>query len=193
MATSYATIADIVPHPHSSLLRLIRDVGLVVGGSLIVAALAQVVIPLQPVPVTGQTFGVLLIGAALGWRRGSLALLAYLLEGSLGLPFFAGAKGGFGGPTFGYVIGFVIAAALVGFLAERGMDRSPGRVAIAMLLGNIVVYLCGLPWLMISLHLSWSFTLAFGLTPFLLGDTLKLLTAAIALPEIRALVDRRMK
>jgi biotin transport system substrate-specific component len=130
-----------------------RDLSLVLAGSLFVALLAQVAIPLPftPVPITGQTLGVLLVGAALGSRLGFMALLAYLLEGAMGLPVFAGGTGGLAkilGPTGGFLLAFPLAAGLVGLLVERlGLDRSFLGTLLAMLLGNALIYLLGLPWL----------------------------------------------
>ena len=126
-----------------------RDVILVVGFSLFIALLAQVSIPLLGgVPLTLQTLAVLLTGMALGSRLGAMAVGAYLLEGSLGLPFFAGGASGLGqvlGPTGGYLIGFVLAAFVAGWLAERGWSRSFGLTLVGMLLANLVIYALGLP------------------------------------------------
>ena len=194
MAISPRTFADaVLPRPQTRTLPidLSRDAALIVGGSLIVALLAQLAIPLQPVPVTGQTLGVLLVGAALGWRRGALALLAYLVEGGVGLPVFAEGKAGLAvllGPTGGYLVGFVVAAALVGALAERGWDRRPLSMAAAMVLGNVAIYALGAGrlalWLATAMPAravagaAWQL----GVRPFLLGDMLKLFVAVIALP-----------
>ena len=138
MATSTRTIADLVyPRPQTTALAVLRDVLVVIGGAVFVAALAQISDHQVPVPHTGQTLGVLLAGAALGWRRGGLALTAYVAAGLAGLPFFAGSTTGFAvlaGPTGGYLIGFIAAAMLVGFLAERGWDRAPWTMALAMVL-----------------------------------------------------------
>ncbi|MCB0154061.1 MAG: biotin transporter BioY [Anaerolineae bacterium] len=160
-----------------------RDVALVVGGSLLLALIAQIQIPLYPVPITGATFGVLLIGALLGSRRGALAMLTYLGWGALGLPVFANAASGvatFFGPTAGYLVGYVPAAFLVGWLCERGWDRSLWLAAVAMLLGNIVIYACGIYWL--AGLVGWDRVLPLGLYPFIPGDILKIALAAWALP-----------
>ena len=186
MATSPRTVVDLViARPRSLPIARLRDALLVVGGSAIVAGLAQVAIPLQPVPVTGQTLGVLLIGAALGWQRGGLALLAYLTEGLVGLPVFAEGKAGLAtllGPTGGYLVGFIVAAMLVGLLAERHWDRTPWMMALAMVLGNLVIYLFGVPWLAVALHLGPQLAYQFGMQPFFIGDALKLIVAVIVLP-----------
>jgi len=162
---------------------LSRDIALVVGGSLLLALAAQIEIPLYPVPITGQTFGVLLIGALLGSRRGALAILTYLGWGALGLPVFSGGAGGLAplvGPTAGYLAGFVPAAFLVGWLCERGWDRSLWLAAVAMLLGNLVIYTCGVYWL--AGLVGWDRVFTLGVYPFIFGDVLKIALAACALP-----------
>ncbi len=161
---------------------LVGDVIFVIGGAIFVALSAQISIPLwfTPVPITGQTLAVLLVGATGGARRGGTSLLFYLAGGALGLPFFSPA----GGPaTHGYLAGFAAAALVVGFLAERGWDRSYRRAVVAMLAGNIVIYVFGLPWLAYYLDMSFSATLTAGLTPFIPGDVAKLLIAAAVLPS----------
>lgn len=170
---------------------LARDAALTLAGSLLLALLAQLAVPLPftPVPVTGQTYGVLLVGALLGSRRGALSLLLYLAEGGLGLPVLAGGRPGWPtGPTGGYLLGFVAAAFVVGWLAERGWDRRFGRAAAAMAIGELVIYLVGLPWL--ALHVGADRAVPLGLLPFLPGDAVKLLLAAASLPIGWALVGR---
>ncbi len=165
---------------------------IVLGGSLLVALLAQVVIPLPftPVPITGQTYGVLLVGAALGSRRGAASLLLYILEGGLGLPFLAGGKSGWpAGPTGGYLIGFVAAAFAVGWLAERGWDRRFGKAVLAMLIGEVLIYGFGVPWL--SAFVGTTKSLSLGLLPFIPGDAVKLLLAAATLPIAWRLLGKR--
>ncbi|MCZ6587878.1 MAG: biotin transporter BioY [Alphaproteobacteria bacterium] len=178
--------------------RAIRAVVLAVLGSLFVAICAQVQIPLWPVPVTGQTFAVLVVGMAFGWRLGGATLLLYLAEGAVGLPVFAKFAAGPGvlaGPTGGYIVGFVLAAAAIGYLAQRGWDRSVWRTAIAMLIGNVVLYIPGLIWLGMfyagpgaqyvantGATTAVGAAIAGGLTPFLLGDALKLALAAALFP-----------
>jgi biotin transport system substrate-specific component len=165
---------------------LVRDTLLVVGFSLLVALSAQVAISLPgtPVPMTGQTFGVLLTGALLGAGRGFLALALYLLEGALGLPVFAQGHAGLAGllatQSAGYLWACPFAAAAVGALAERGWDRRFGTTALAMLAGNAVFYLFGLPWL--ARFVGPAQALPMGLFPFLPGDAIKLLLAAALLP-----------
>ncbi|GBD10276.1 Biotin transporter BioY [Candidatus Thermoflexus japonica] len=166
------------------------DALLILGGSLLTALMAQITIPLPftPVPITGQTLAVLLVGAALGSRRGALSMAAYVLEGALGLPVFAGGTAGLKrltGPTGGYLIGFIAAAFVTGWLAERGWDRRPLSTALAMLTGNTVIYLFGLPWLALFLggFSGPKGALALGLLPFIPGDLSKLALAAFLLPS----------
>lgn len=162
-----------------------REALLVLGASVLIALAAQVAIPLpfSPVPVTGQTFAVLLVGALLGSRRGALSLLAYLAEGVVGLPVFAGGSGGLVrllGPTGGYLLGFVASAWVVGWLCEQGWGRRVKTALLAMLAGNIVIYLCGLLWL--AHFVGGERVLALGLLPFIPGDLFKLLLAVMLLP-----------
>ncbi len=170
------------------------DVACVMGGSLFVALAAQVAfrLPFSPVPVTGQTLAALLVGALLGSRRGSLALLAYLGEGLVGIPVFAGGGVGLArllGPTGGYLVGLLAAAYVVGLLAERGWDRKPLTTALAMLLGNVVVYAFGLAWL--AKFVGAGSVLAAGLLPFVPGDLFKIALAAGLLPAGWKLINRR--
>ncbi len=163
-----------------------RDLILIFSGSLLIAVFAQISIPLPftPVPITGQTFAVLLVGAALGSKRGLLAMLFYIGEGALGLPFFAGGAGGLHiliGATAGYLIGFIVSGYLVGLLAERGLDRSVKTSIIPFLVGTLIIYVFGVAWLAIFLH-DLSKAIVAGLLPFLVGDTIKLIAAALALP-----------
>jgi biotin transporter BioY len=177
----------------------LRDAALVVGFACLTGLAAQLSIrlPGTPVPVTAQTFAVLLGGAALGWRRAVAGMLLYLAAGlTPWVPWFADGNGGPGvlrAPSFGYLLGFVAAAALVGRLAARGMDRTPARTVLTMVAGNLVIYACGLPWLMASLGVGLAVGLRQGVTPFLPGDALKILLAAGLLPGAWALAggDRR--
>ena len=157
---------------------------LMVLGSLFLAVCAQVQVPLWPVPMTMQTFGVLLLGMAFGARLGAATVALYLLEGAAGLPVFAGFSGGVPvlfGPTGGYLFGFVIAAWLVGSLAERGWDRGVLTTALAMLFGNIVLYVPGLIWL--GNMIGAENAIPAGLAPFWIGDLLKIALAAGLLPS----------
>jgi biotin transport system substrate-specific component len=171
------------------------ETSLIVGASLIVALGAQITVrlPFSPVPVTGQTLAVLLVGALLGSRRGALSLLAYLAEGLAGLPVFAGGASGIEyalGPTGGYLIGFVAAAYLVGWLAERGWDRRLSTAALAMAVGNVAIYAFGLSYLAVF---AGDRSLALGLAPFVAGDLLKLALAAIVLPAGWRFVPAHLK
>jgi biotin transporter BioY len=165
----------------------VRDVVLVVGFAALVGLLAQLVIPLPftPVPITGQTFGVLLGGMALGWRRAVAGMAVYVGLGLVGVHWFAGGNGGvavLGAPSFGYLVGFVVAAAVLGRLAELRFDRNPLRVLGAMVVGNLIIYVFGVSWLMVAIHVDLAQGIALGLTPFLLGDAIKALLAAGLLP-----------
>jgi biotin transport system substrate-specific component len=180
----YTTYADVL-RPCTKKSALLYDAALVVGGSLFIALGAQVAIhlPFSPVPITGQTLAVLLVGMLLGSRRGSLSLLAYLAEGLAGLPVFAGGTAGPArllGPTGGYLIGFVVAAYIVGLLAERGWDRRVGTTLLAMLLGDATIYALALPWLVVWVGVQQALPL--GLYPFVPGDLLKVALAATLLP-----------
>ncbi|RPI20320.1 MAG: biotin transporter BioY [Actinobacteria bacterium] len=159
------------------------------GFALLTAAAAQVAIPLPftPVPITGQTFAVLLAGAALGSWAGAGSQLIYVILGAIGLPFYAEGAGGwqaFTGATFGYLAGFVLAAWLVGAMAERKQDRSVWSAVPAFLAGNAVVYVCGVAWLFLSVEAidSWEAALIAGFIPFIGGDLLKIALAGLLLP-----------
>lgn len=170
-----------------------RELLLIAGASLLTAAAAQVAIPLPwtPVPITGQTFAVLLTGAVLGGRRAFLAQLLYLLEGACGLPVFAGGAAGahvFVAPTAGYLVSFPFAAALVGLLAERRWDRSFLGMFSAMLLGSAVIFAFGLAWL--SRFVQGPGLLVSGLFPFLPGDVIKATLSALAFPAAWRWVGR---
>ena len=156
---------------------------LIVVGSLLLAMSAQIKIPFYPVPVTGQTLVVLLIGMTYGPRLGGATVAAYLLQGALGLPVFAGTAVGMAalvGPTGGYLAGFLVAAVIMGFLAERGMGRSVMSTVIAMMIGNAVIYAMGVSWL--SGFIGMEKALMFGMAKFLYGDALKLVIAACLMP-----------
>lgn len=169
-----------VPHPA---LRLLAQ--LVLGVALL-AALAQLRVVIGPVPITGQTLGVLLLAAVYGPLRGTAAVLAYLGVGAAGLGVFAGGAGGLaamGGATAGYLVGFVVAAAVVGTLARRGWGRSHAGMAAAMAVGSVVIYVCGVAWLT-TLAPDLATALAWGVWPFLLGDALKLSLAVALVPAL---------
>ncbi len=173
----------------------LRVVVQVLAGVAFLTALAQIRLQIGPVPVTGQTLGVLLLGAAYGVRAGVGTTALYVLLGGLGLPLFTGWNAGFAylaGPTGGYLLGFVVAAALLGWFAQRGWDRAYGSTAVAMAVASLAIYLPGLVWLKYAvLHTSWSQTLALGLLPFLLGDAVKLVVAVALLPTVWRMLGER--
>ncbi len=188
----------------------LRNVVLAVVGSLLVALCAQIQVPLWPVPITGQTFGVLVVGMVYGWRLGGATLVLYTAQGAVGLPVFANFSGGLGvlaGPTGGYIFGgFVLGAALVGYLAERGWDRGFVRIGLAMLAGNVAIYVPGLAWLALfyagpgaqyvaatGADGALGAAFAAGALPFLLGDLLKLLLAAAVFPLVWRRVSRQAR
>src|SRR5262245_51225207 len=186
---AYADLA----RPQSRALALGYDVLLVLSGSIVVALAAQASVPLPftPVPWTLQPLAVLLVGALLGARRGAAALVAYLAEGLAGAPVFAG--GAFGaaalaGPTGGYLVGFVPAAYVTGLLAERGWDRRFFSTWAAMALGSATLFAFGLAWL--SRFVGWQGAVATGLLPFVVGDVLKQVLAALLLPTLWKLRKR---
>lgn len=174
----------------------VRNITLIVAGALLIYLTARIAFPVpgSPVPVTGQTFGVLLAAGALGYRRGVSSVALYVLIGIIGLPFFAEGKGGINvilGTNGGYLIGFIIAGAVVGRLAELGWDRRILGAVMAMLIGNVVIYLIGVPWLMVVLQTDLPTAISKGLTPFLVGDAIKLALAAAAFPVAWWIVGRR--
>jgi biotin transport system substrate-specific component len=198
-------LAQALPRPRSRGGSLGVDAALVIGGSLVVAALAQVSIrlPFTPVPITGQTLGVLVVGTAYGWVLGGLTLALYLGEIAVGLPFAAEGEAGverllLSTPSGGYLWGFLVAALLMGWLANRGWDRSLRSSLGVMLLGSLAIYLIGIPWLQASPTFeaflghppSLEETLDSGLYPFVVGDLLKLLIAAGLLPAAWRLARR---
>lgn len=172
---------------------LVRDVILICLFSGFIALSSRIVIPLPltPVPLTGQSFAVLLTGALLGSRLGPVAVLLYLVEGAAGLPVFFGGSSGPGhlaGPTGGYLVGFALAAWVVGGLAERGYDRRYASSLLMMAGAQLVIYLCGLVWL--SRFVLPEQVLRLGLFPFLVGDALKLGLASACLPWAWRVVRR---
>ncbi|MHA1152397.1 MAG: biotin transporter BioY [Alphaproteobacteria bacterium] len=185
-ATLYPTLAGTL-WPAGKANPMLRGMVLALAGTALLTLAAKIQVPFYPVPMTLQTLAVLALGMAYGWRLGAATLLLYTAEGALGLPVFAGTpEKGIGlaymlGGTGGYLVGFVLAAAVCGWLAERGWDRSAVRTAAAMAIGNAIIYVPGLLWL--GALLGWDKPiLAWGLTPFLLGDLTKLALAAAVLP-----------
>ncbi|MEH0544382.1 biotin transporter BioY [Streptomyces sp. B21-105] len=192
MSTAAATparpgkvLADLLPASR------VRDLALVLGGAALTGLAAQIAVPIpgSPVPVTGQTFAALLVGTTLGARRGVSSLAVYALAGLAGVPWFADGTSGIR-VSFGYILGMILATAVVGALARRGADRSVPRTAGAMLLGEAVVYAVGVPYLAYAADLSASQAIAAGLTPFLIGDAVKAALAMGLLPAAWKLVKR---
>lgn len=174
--------------------RLARDLVLAVAGSLVLWLSAKARVPFWPVPLTMQTFVVLLIGMAYGWRLGATTVALYLAQGAVGLPVFAGTpERGIGlaymlGPTGGYLLGCLAAAALVGGLAEHGWDRRPATTALAMILGLMVIYGLGVLWL--GGLVGYARAIEVGVAPFLLADALKVAIATVLFPTAWRLLRR---
>ena len=182
MPTLAEALLDSLMTP-SAATSAVTKAALVVFGSLLLAVSAQFKIPLYPVPVTGQTLVVLLIGMTYGPRLGGITIAAYLFEGAIGLPVFAGGAAGVAvlmGPTAGYLFGFLLAATAMGYLAERGIGRTVVSTIAAMVIGNCVIYLCGALWL--ANFIGFAQAIAAGVLPFLYGDALKLVVAAGLMP-----------
>lgn len=173
---------------------LTTDILLIGAGAALTGVLAQVTIPLYPVPITGQTLAVILVGSTLGALRGALSMVLYLALGTIGLPWFSDASSGWGvvaGPTGGYIVGFIAAAALTGWLAQRTWDRRVLGAFVSMSAGTLVTFAVGLPWLAASLGLTLEQTLEAGLYPFLIGGVIKALLAAGILPLAWKLSSKR--
>jgi len=194
-------ISTAVPRPTSLVDAVLPRAGWLVDAVVVVAGVALIAISAQisirvpgtPVPITGQTFAVVLVGSALGMTRGIASLVLYVLLGAVGLPFYAAGAHGWdqvSGSTGGYLIGFVLAAALTGALADRGWDRRFGTAVTSMLTGNVLIYLCGLPWLAHATGAGLEQTLEWGLYPFVPGDVVKLYLAAALLPAAWRVVPR---
>lgn len=180
-------LADLIPGTR------VRDAALVVGGAGLTGLAAQVSVhvpSITPVPFTLQTLAVLLTGAALGSVRGVLSMSLYLLAGGFGLPWYANHSSGFSGASFGYVLGFVVAAGIVGELARRGNDRNVMSAIGLMAVGDAILLTIGTIWLANNLHVSMAKAIDLGVTPFLIGDALKLTIAALALPAAWRLARR---
>ncbi len=195
------TLRHLIPSTKGSNARVVAlsiDVALVIGFALLTAALAQFSFTLSftPVPVTGQTLGVLLSGAALGFRLGASSQILYLIMGAVGLPFYTQGASGWDilkGYTGGYIVGFIFASALIGFLAERGKDRHVSSAIGSFLLGTIIIYAFGALWLAHVLNLPVfegpKSAMALGVVPFLFGDLLKAFTAGLLLPGAWKLIS----
>jgi len=179
-------LADLVPGA------LVRDVALVIGAAALTGIAAQISIPLPftPVPISLQTFTVLLAGAALGPIRGGLGMLLYLVAGLVGVPWFSEQQSGWAFASFGYIVGFVAAAIVVGSLARRGADRTVLGAIWLLVVGNLVIYVLGVAWLANWLAVDLPKALEFGVWPFLIGDGLKIALAAGLLPGAWKLFGR---
>lgn len=195
-------LADLIVRPTDRARALALDAALVVAGATFVAALAQVEVPLWPVPITGQTLAVVVVGAALGARRGAAALITYLLAGLAGLPVFAGFTGTIAAvakPSFGFVLGFIVAAFVAGWFAERAWDRKPLLAFVGFVAASAIPFVFGIPYMAFILNVvgggsfGISEILAFGLWPFVVGGLIKAAIAAVLIPAawagVRA-VDR---
>jgi biotin transport system substrate-specific component len=184
-------LADVVPQSW------LVEVALIVGAAALVGALAQVSIHLSftPVPLTGQTLGVMLVGTALGWRRAFVAMSLYLVAGLAGLPWYAGHAHGYAASaaSFGFIVGFVVAGPVLGWFASRGTDRNIIRAFVAMAIGDAIIFLIGVTWLKYDLHLSVSSAIAGGFTPFIGVELIKAGISGVALPSSWRLVDRMTK
>lgn len=192
-------LADVINRPSTRARAFALDAGLVVAGAALVALLAQVEIPLWPVPITGQTLGVIVVGAALGAWRGAAALTTYLFAGLAGLPVFAGFTGSIAAvakPSFGFIIGFVFAAFAAGWFAQRAWDRRPVLAFLGFAAASVVPFLFGIPYmaliLNVALRLDYGFwaLLEVGLLPFILGGVVKAALAAAVIPGAWALVNK---
>jgi len=165
----------------------INNVALILSGAVVTAYAAQLVIPMWPVPITAQTLAVLLVGSVLGATRGAISLIVYFSMGAMGLPVFSAATSLSFGPTFGYLVGFIAAAALIGYLSERGWHKSVIGVLGSFAIANSVIYIFGLPWLAFALGTlgaanDLASVAAAGLAPFIIGDVIKMTIAAALLP-----------
>lgn len=184
--------------------RVVRDVILVIAGTALIAIAAKIKVPFYPVPMTLQTLAIILVAATYGFRLGTITVLAYLLEGALGLPVFTNTPPQVAGPAYflgttgGFLLGFVALAAVIGYATDRGWDRSIARLFAAIVIGEIVMFVLGFGWLAWFASLSSGTTglgaakaWAGGVSPFLLGDLLKIVVASLAVPAAWALTGRR--
>ena len=195
--TPSLTLAEAI-FPQTGLALRVKQLVLVAAGIAALVLAAKIKIPMFPVPMTMGTFAVLSIGAAYGARLGLATILGYMLVGALGFDVFAGSSAevsGLGymmGSTGGYLVGYVLAVVALGALARRGWDRARGKMALALVLGNALIYVPGLIWLTVLYGLEAPI-LSWGLTPFLLGDVVKLALVALLLPALWSLVGRARK
>jgi biotin transport system substrate-specific component len=194
VAPHFPLAALLWPQRADGFLRVLRSVTLVALGTALLTLSAKVNLPLPYVPMTLQTLVVLVIGAAYGWRLGSATLMAYLAKAALGWPVFAGSVGGLApllGPTAGYLFGFVAAAFAVGWLSERGWDRSVPRLFLAMGLGHILILAAGFIWLAFGMKLGVEKAWLVGIAPFIAASLIKNALGATLIPALRHVLDRR--
>jgi biotin transport system substrate-specific component len=186
---AHATLADALWSPAAG-SHVARAIVLAVIGSILLTISAKIQVPFWPVPMTMQTFVVLVLGVAYGWRLAGATVLLYLAQGALGLPVFAGGGGlaYMAGPTAGYLVGFLLAAFVVGWLAERGWDRSVGGALAAMLAGTAIIFACGIAWLSTLIGLPQA--ISAGLMPFLLSEAVKIALATALVPFAWRLLQR---
>ncbi|MBS1848858.1 MAG: biotin transporter BioY [Actinobacteria bacterium] len=185
----HEVLADFVPAIPNT---LVRDIALVVGGAGLTGLSAQFAFttPLSPVPFTLQTLTVLIVGTAMGTKRAVASMLLYLAAGMAGLPWFAQASSGWHAPSFGYILGFVVAAGVVGLFAERGADRTVKTTVALLVAGTLIIYAIGTTWLAIDLNVSAAKAFSLGVRPFLVTDTIKIIVAALAFPAAWRFVNR---
>ena len=182
MEKNLTLIDAVLPRPESKILILVKDISLILSFAILTGISAKLKFEIGVVPITMQTFTVLLSGALLGSKKGALAQLTYLLMGVAGIPWFA-RGGGIAyifSPTFGYIVGFVLAAFVVGLLSEKGFDKKIKSAILAMLIGNLLIYIPGLFWL--GRFVGWEKVLSVGFYPFIIGDILKIILAGTILP-----------
>jgi biotin transport system substrate-specific component len=194
VAPHFSLAAMLWPDRADARAGLLRSVILIALGTGLLTLSAKINLPLPYVPMTLQTLAVLMIGAAYGWRLGSLTLMAYLAEGAMGLPVFAGPVGGLAplvGPTAGYLVGFVAAAFITGWLSERGWDRSVALLFVAMGAGHIIILGFGFAWLAFGMKFGVDKAWLVGVAPFVATSVIKNALGALAVPAIRRLLDRR--
>jgi biotin transport system substrate-specific component len=186
---AHATLADVLWSPAAG-STAVRAIVLAVIGSLLLTISAKIQVPFWPVPMTMQTFVVLVLGVAYGWRLAGATVLLYLAQGALGLPVFAGGGGiaYMAGPTGGYLAGFLLAAVAVGWLAERGWARSAPSTLAAMLIGTAIIFGCGIAWLSTLIGLPQA--VSAGLVPFLLSEAVKIALATALVPFAWRLMQR---
>jgi biotin transport system substrate-specific component len=193
--TPHFPLAEVLwPDRAEGVLGVIRIVTLIALGSALLTLSAKVSLPLPYVPMTLQTLVVLMIGAAYGWRLGGATVMAYLAEGAVGWPVFAGPIGGLAplvGPTAGYLFGFVAAAIVTGWLSERGWDRSVPLLFVAMGLGHLIILAAGFAWLAFGMTLGVEKAWLVGIAPFVAASLIKNALGAALVPAIRRLTDRR--